>query len=462
MENYSCYGINFPIEKKENKQSISFKGETFDLIQVNGKKVPKFQFRDRVDIPSTQYLTHNIHHHPAKFIPQIPRYFIEKYSKNKDDIILDPFAGSGTTLVEAMHKGKDAIGIEINPLSKLIAKVKTTPISPKVLEETNELLESLNEKVENRMFSDYLPKVPNMDHWFEKNAKKQLSRIKKIIEEYFKSLEYFESKKDVLDLLKICFSVIVRKASNADPRISKYTRTKKMRKKLEEGRDFNLMNKFLDLYKKKSDSIKKLHETINSSDSGNVEIIEGDARKLEIEKNVDIIITSPPFINAQNYFRSFKLQLFWLELIDPEKSAEFDSNFIGTNRVYKENYEDLHKTGLKELDECLEKVYEKDKKRAYVIYKYFAEDMKKNLQRAYEILDPGGRYCITLGDNEIRGITIPTHKFIIDIAKGVGEKGFDLEFIGADEIKNYSLSPRRNDTASIIDVEWGIVLKKPN
>ena len=64
-------------------------------------------------ISSTSYLTHGIHPYTAKLIPHIPRYFIEKYTY-KDEVILDPFCGSGTTAVVSKRLRRKYIGIEIN------------------------------------------------------------------------------------------------------------------------------------------------------------------------------------------------------------------------------------------------------------------------------------------------------------------------------------------------------------
>ena len=71
------------------------------------------------EIPNTTYLTHGIHSYPAKFIPHIPRYIIKNYTKPKE-VVLDQFCGSGTALVEANLLGRNAYGIDINPLSKLM------------------------------------------------------------------------------------------------------------------------------------------------------------------------------------------------------------------------------------------------------------------------------------------------------------------------------------------------------
>jgi len=75
----------------------------------------------------TTYLTHRLHDYPARMIPQIAQRLIERYSPIRGNI-LDPFCGSGTTLIEARLAKRNAIGNDINPLAVLIAKVKSTSI----------------------------------------------------------------------------------------------------------------------------------------------------------------------------------------------------------------------------------------------------------------------------------------------------------------------------------------------
>ncbi len=75
----------------------------------------------------TSYLTHGLHDYPARMIPQIARRLIERYSP-KGGRVLDPFCGSGTTLVEARLMGRDSVGSDVNPFALLLAKVKSTPI----------------------------------------------------------------------------------------------------------------------------------------------------------------------------------------------------------------------------------------------------------------------------------------------------------------------------------------------
>ena len=80
------------------------------------------------DSDCTNYSTHGLHPYPAKFIPQIPKTLIRELASSRDTV-LDPFCGSGTTLVEALKLNCNAIGIDASPLACMISRAKACPIS---------------------------------------------------------------------------------------------------------------------------------------------------------------------------------------------------------------------------------------------------------------------------------------------------------------------------------------------
>ncbi|MDF2770112.1 MAG: methylase protein, partial [Nitrososphaeraceae archaeon] len=91
-----------------------------------------WSFRE-IDRSETSYLTHNYHRYPAKFIPQLAARLIKENSQ-VEELVCDPFMGSGTTLVESIVNGRRTYGTDINPVAVLITKAKTTPINPQYLE----------------------------------------------------------------------------------------------------------------------------------------------------------------------------------------------------------------------------------------------------------------------------------------------------------------------------------------
>jgi len=98
----------------------------------------------------TSYITHGYHRYPAKFIPQLAGRIIKENSR-VGNLVCDPFMGSGTTLVEAILSGRLTYGTDINPVSVLISKSKTTPIEPAFLKkEMYMLLENIKLGIANR------------------------------------------------------------------------------------------------------------------------------------------------------------------------------------------------------------------------------------------------------------------------------------------------------------------------
>jgi DNA modification methylase len=85
-----------------------------------------WSFSDKT-IKDTSYITHGYYTYPAKFIPQLAERLIKENSR-EGDVVIDPFMGSGTTVVEAIVNNRLGIGTDINEIANLLAKVKTTPI----------------------------------------------------------------------------------------------------------------------------------------------------------------------------------------------------------------------------------------------------------------------------------------------------------------------------------------------
>jgi excisionase family DNA binding protein len=127
---------------------------------------------------NTKTYTHGFHTYPAMFIPQIARKLILAFSE-EGDTMADIFCGSGTALVEAKLLGRHSIGIELNPLAVLIAKVKTTPLDPqRLIEAYQRVLEAHTAKP---FVPVSFPQSSNIDFWFSPQAIGELNALKQAI-----------------------------------------------------------------------------------------------------------------------------------------------------------------------------------------------------------------------------------------------------------------------------------------
>ena len=424
---------------------VSIDGENIAINEYN------FANKTKKAIQSIDYVTHGIHPYTAKLVPLIPRYFIEKYTE-EGDIVLDPFCGSGTTLLEARLLGRNAIGIDINPLAKLISDVKTTPIN---LNRLDYAIKSVREQLR-RDASRVTIDFPNRDYWFCKSAQSELARIRLSIERLSGHLE-----DSTYRFLQLCFSSIIRKSSYADPRIAKIYRSGRMLEKYKSGWVPRPIQYFEDSIERNYVRIKNLTELM-SSNSNYVRVIRGDARELlSIAEQsgigkLDFIITSPPYINAQDYFRSYKLELWWLGLATPEETICLKRQAIGTENTFGIDHNSTLKNEIQILNKVCDAISEIDKTKSAIVYKYF-QNMKLVFDQCNNVLKEGGYFCLITGNNTICGINVPTCKILSYIAESIGFKVVEM---GRDKIRDRALPPGRNHNGGIIKEEWITVYQK--
>ena len=136
-----CYMVLKISEHKVSLKNKLLAKKSYNEFTLNNLETLEFteywSFRD-TSRKETSYATNSYHRYPAKFIPQIVRELLVNYSK-EGDIVLDPFMGSGTTLVESMVQNRVGYGVDINPIAVLISQAKCTPIDPHILDATIEI-----------------------------------------------------------------------------------------------------------------------------------------------------------------------------------------------------------------------------------------------------------------------------------------------------------------------------------
>lgn len=114
-------------------------------------------------------LSHGLHKYPAKFFPELPRWLIRRYSIELETV-LDPFSGSGTTSVEALLLRRNSVGIDVDPFSRFLSKVKVTPLDEEELRSCQKhlLLQVLNYH-HSKVSEHDIPTFPYRDNWFNWN-----------------------------------------------------------------------------------------------------------------------------------------------------------------------------------------------------------------------------------------------------------------------------------------------------
>jgi len=413
------------------------------MIKV--KKLPKIKdIKENeiyeIDTTNVAYFTHSFFKYPAKFIPQIPNWAITNFT-NVNDIVLDCFCGSGTTLVESSLNNRKPLGVDFDKISLLLSSVKTTKLNKSDFKVIKNSLKSFDYK--NYQNRD-LPDFKNIEYWFpEKNIY------------VLNGLYYFINNLNITDKIKnfllVCYISTIRKSSYSEELSPKPYISSKYKKTPKET--FTLFKNVIeDYFNKINDENYRLEFAS--------EFIGNDARNFDCPQyynKIKLVCSSPPYINAFDYVRVLRLENVWLRNINDSNIINHKKNQIGTEQIYSSEYNSTpNKIGLKELDDKIEKLYGIDKKRSHVVFKYFV-DMEKNIKNIGNYLTDDGYYIIVVGDCKIRDIDFPTYKYFIELAK---RNDYSDTFVFSYVIKNPYLRIPRKDRGGLIKYDRVVILKK--
>ncbi|NHZ85506.1 MAG: hypothetical protein GWP19_06460 [Planctomycetia bacterium] len=445
---YSRNDIALFSEKKDtynNVKTISNEfGET--LTRVDGNIPPDLEIKNGqrflfISYDQSKY-SHGIHKYPAKFFPELPRWLIQRYSK-ENDIILDPFTGSGTTNVEALLAKRNSIGIDVDPFSRFLSKVKTTPLDQYELDKYNEvLLENIIAFNPSSLHLSDIPSFPYRDNWFNEEILYELAFIRRLI-------NTLDSNKEIKDFYQICLSSIIRFVSNADNNCTRTVIRKKLNKSIYPSM---ALTKFAEMILINSFRITDFTNNIKSNCF--VELPEEqDARNISYSNGyIDFAVTSPPYVNAVDYPRTHQLEIYWLGIMNGSLTP-LKKMHVGTESVSISDYKHLHKIGIPEIDKKLKSIYNIDQRRSFIAYKYLL-DMNANLSEVHKVLKKGSKYVVVVGNNTIRGIKFENWKYLMSLAELTGFK--IRKYFGSEIIKHFIKVPREER----INTDWVIVLEK--
>lgn len=343
-----------------------------------------------------------MHPYHAKFIPAIPKEFIYKYSK-VGDTVLDPFCGSGTSLLESLLAGRNCYGVDLNNIAVKIARAKIFRPSIEKLDSCyNFILENFNNcVVENPVCFE------NKQIWFTNETSNCIDKILYLIsnfEENYKNifevlvssiLKTVSNKRDVWNNGYIADNVLPNKPYNGD---------------------------CLSVFKNRYKSLKKAYcdliENLPNNDCKS-EVYLSNILDFNLDQKVDLVVTSPPYPFAVDFVRYNRLSYYWFGW---DINSTFESETGSRGKRSRKN----------------------------AINDFFSE-MEKLYIHIFSLVKSGGYFCMTVADTHRKNEEVSFIKWLYSIFTN---NGWVLESDEIRELSCQSMAQKR------IAIEHKLVFKK--
>jgi SAM-dependent methyltransferase len=399
------------------------------------------------------FLTHWIHSYPAKMFHRIPQTILDQLSAKKKLNILDPFCGSGTVLLESIIRGHHAVGIDVNPLARLISKVKVTPLEAEGLVKLSRTILGGAKKRKAKVMPHEV-----LDFWFKAESREALESLRNQIlrVEQPSDREFFS----------VCLSSIVRRASFADPTIPPPVRlnprrarlaNNRYKRHLEAAQSINKQDVF-DLFQLVAErNIMRMRSLTNIRGLGSAIICSDSSEAANTglkDASVDLVITSPPYCGAQKYARSTRLEMLLLGH-SRDAISDVDRKTLGTERVSRKvRFEPPG--GLPGASRIFRMIDARNSVRANIFATYssyivrFAEEL-------FRVLKPGGEAFVTFGADWVAGVRVDCSQLF---ARAATLNGLAHISTLIDSIPSRGMITARHTSAALIKDERVVWVRK--
>ncbi|MFN4073600.1 MAG: DNA methyltransferase [Thermus sp.] len=393
-------------------------------------------------IPSTTYSVFSLYRYPAKFIPQAVAYVIERYA-TPTTRVLDPFAGSGTTGLVARLYGLGYELWDLNPLLGVLHEIAI--MRPPSLDP-----EAVVSRMK-RTRRTWRPKWAGLDYWYPEQALELLEKAWG----YYHSLD----DKPLRLLITVPLLKLSKLLSYNDPQRQKLSRSPKAVERVKELLQGDYRARFYNLFREELVSVlAKLREYQRRMEGvlppqsrvlGGVDSIEM-ARALPQDAAWDMLITSPPYLQAQEYIRYSKLELYWLGYSEEEVrqlgKRELPYQKVEPFPIHSEQYE------------AIRSQIEEPHLRA--MYERYFHGVLGTLTRLSERVE--GYLCLFVGRATVRGKRVPIDAIFEEHFKRLGwvHEATLVDEIRARVMFRSSLNPATGIEDHRMPTEHMVILKR--
>lgn len=331
--------------------------------------------------------------------------------------VYDPFAGTGTTVTTTAFRGSLPHYSEINPVMRLIIECKTNGLRTvaRKRKQLRDYFESLLNHARSNALSTEEAKSSLRDAFGEREYFKgrrlaEIVSIKAAVADFACSSPVFR------DFAKLVLASIA--VPSSEMKRAADLRYRHPKERLAD--DYSPFDAFEQKFEQVLDDIDPSFADLPAVERLSSSALESPQRS----DFIDLLITSPPYVNGTNYFRNTKIELWLTGLLDRESQLAGFTDIAmaaGINNISKRGRQP-------QLIDCVEEVATRldevayDKRIPELVRRYFS-DSQVWIGNAYKLLRPGGHALIDIGDSRYAGVHVPAESLLAAISKSVG---FDL------------------------------------
>ena len=406
------YGVYSDQRLKEYIYGLEQRFNVRDEVDLFSQLV---NFSKNIDIPYHSWFKYR-----EGFSHTLIKELLERSDIGQDEYVLDPFCGSGTTVVEAALNGYSGIGIDINPMCAFISKVKcrsyTDAEVTTILELTNTLVDLLKQQVPN---DEYLKKYQEVEKFFSSKNYKRLISVREVIDNQ-KSIVGNK----IYELLLCAYICVIEEVSD---RKRDGNGLKTQVSKVEDVEKF-----YVEKLQEMAGDIQKHRisdDLISILDYGDAMKLSNTVEKYSgnINKSLGVIMYSPPYVNSFDYFESYKMEVILADYAEDMKGIgeyrqQAVESFIGRSdqRVEIRDFIDWMsqeiENAIPEKEARTGKRDSRTRKVPKMIKGYFT-DMEKVISESSNVLATGKKCYIVVDQSAYLGRIVPTDLFLAAIAE---------------------------------------------
>ncbi len=410
-------------QKVIEKSDTTHKHYSKTLIDnFNNQPTQLMLFLERQSI--SELNKHGIIHKWYGYLEDFPYWLIEnkirEYNIQKGCLVLDPFCGSGTTLVAANMLHIDAVGFDTNPLMAFVSKVKTTwdinleRLKKEVILVAEEFLSEVKDIGHIEFLDQSIAKMPKkeINQWLSPVLQREISILKRII------LNVEDERIRELLLLALSKSCFEASYVALCPGTTFYPFREK-------GEFWNI---FSETVIRMYDDLKPIQQYNNFGRSKVINDTCLNIGKYIVQNSIDFIITSPPYPNDLEYTRQTRLELYLLDFVNNMADIQKLKRKMvksSTKLIFKESDSAKAVQHFSEIGDVADRIYEQTKDKNWgfdyprMVREYFG-DMYLCMREIYPLITNGGHFLLVVGDQTVKGVLIPVGDILITLAKSIG------------------------------------------